>query len=92
MFTITSAWEEGSEWGNAAAQQKTDHTWSINPNPSGAVSQKDWLYTLIKTAVAILVHWIPSRLLTPSAYGKSLIQLSSLPREIQSEPKPAMDR
>ena len=57
----------GSGWGNAAVQ-KTNHTWSINPDPSGAVSQKDQLYPL---------GWIASSLLTATASSKkSLIQLS----------------
>ncbi len=40
----------------------------------------------------ILVHWMPSRLLTATANSKSLIQPSFLSREIHSEPEPAMDR
>lgn len=66
-------------------------TWSIKWDPSGVVSQKDQLRIYTSKNGRILAHWIPSRLLTASACGKSLIQLPLISREIQSETKLAVD-
>lgn len=65
------------------AHWKTDHTWSINPDASGAQLYKKH---------RIVVHWIVSSLLTPAAFSESLIQHSLLFRETHSDPKPVVDR
>lgn len=43
----------------AAVQKKTDHTWSINSDPSGAVSQIDQLHTLIKNTEFLFTGYHP---------------------------------
>lgn len=71
--------------------QQTDHLVNKLHPLRCCESQKSVLHAFLKKC-RFLVHWIAARLLTASAYGKSLMQLSLLSREIQSEPVPAMDR
>lgn len=56
-----TAWEEGLRSGSGAVLYKADHSWSINRDPSGAVSQKDQFHThFLKNAAVSLTGLRPA--------------------------------